>query len=515
MRILYVDIDTLRADHTGPYGYQRRLTPNLDELTKSSVVFERVYASDSPCAPSRAAWSSGQFGITSGAIGNFGPAADIHFFERGRFGPLLGGHLYRNGIYTASISCFPERHMAYWFIGNFREWMKPSLSNGDDEDAKDVTAAALGWLDRHGREESWFLQVHYWDPHLPYLELREFYRRAELAGDPPDWPDQQTIKNHARVYGPHSALDLYEGDGSWAVPPPPAPNPELMPDAIRTRDDFVSFVTGYDGAVAYVDHHLGMLLEKLAQLGIAEETAIIFTSDHGECLGEHGIYGDHPLASESSHHVPLVIRWPGLTEKLPESARRVSAFLYGLDLGPTLCELLGIEIPEGWEGVSFAKALAGQPIESRPWLVLSHGSYSYQRALITEGELFISTLHPGCFRLEQHQLYDTSRDPHLTENLALVKPERAAELYSLIESFRQEHLTMRGPNPDPMEAARYEGPADAFYVPAYLKRLRSTGREDLADDLKARLSAPWVSAKRWPASFGSSLSGTVSEGRGK
>jgi len=138
MRILYVDVDTLRADHTTPYGYPRTITPNLEELARQSVVFDRCYSSDSPCAPSRAALTSGQFGITTGAIGNFGPATDIRMFERTCYAPYFGGHLYRNGIYTASISCFPERHMAYWFVGNFREWIKPSLSNGDDEDAATV-----------------------------------------------------------------------------------------------------------------------------------------------------------------------------------------------------------------------------------------------------------------------------------------------------------------------------------------------------------------------------------------
>jgi len=180
-----------------------------------------------------------------------------------------------------------------------------------------------------------------------------------------------------------------------------------------------------------------------------------------------------------------------------------------------LCELLGIETPDGWEGVCFAQALSGQRVEGRPWLVLSHGSYSYQRALLREGELFISTLHPGCFRLEQNQLYDTSKDPHLTDNLASEQPERAAELYSMIESWRQEHLTMRALDPDPMEAARYEGPADAFYVPAYLKRLRQTGREELAEDLRARLSQPWVTSKRWPTSFEVPANGTSQRSRGQ
>ncbi len=271
MRILYCDVDTLRADHTSPYGYRRAITPNLEQVAREGVVLDRCYASDSPCAPSRAALTSGQFGITTGAIANFGPAAEIRLFERTRYGPFFGGHLYRNGIYTSSISCFPERHLAYWFLGNFREWSKPSLSNGDDEDAATVTDAAIEWLRRRGRSDNWFLQVHFWDPHIPYFEPASWRDRAAGAGDPPGWPDEDAIAGHAESYGPHTALDLYEGDGSWSVPAPESPNPETMPDSIRNRSDYVKLVNGYDGAIAYWDHHLGRLLNELSALGIDDE----------------------------------------------------------------------------------------------------------------------------------------------------------------------------------------------------------------------------------------------------
>ncbi len=497
MRVLYVDIDTLRADHTGPYGYRRRITPNLDRLADNGVVFERCYCSDSPCAPSRAAWTSGQFGITTGAIANFGPAAEIHMFERTRFAPFFGGHLYRHGVYTASISCFPERHLAYWFVGNFREWVKPSLSNGDDEDGATVTAAAVDWLRRRGRHDDWFLQVHYWDPHIPYLEPDRWVRFAADSGPPPAWPDEDAIAAHAEYYGPHTALDLYEGDGSWSVPPPGSPNPATMPDAITGRRDLVMLVDGYDGAIAYVDHQLGQLLGTLDDLGILEETAVIVTSDHGECLGENGCYGDHPLANEPSHHVPLVICWPGLTDRLSPPARRVGGLVYHLDLCPTVCDALGIETPPGWEGSSFVDALRGQPFAGRPYLVLSHGAYTYQRALRTPEHLYVRTLHPGMWRLEHEQLYAIETDPHMTRDLIHDDAPTAARLAQQLEEWRCTHATMRGEAADPMEARRYESPAEAFSVPRYLERLRATGRGHLADDLTRRLAEPWVTSQQW------------------
>ena len=515
-------MDTLRADHTGPYGYPRAITPHLDALARESVVLDRCYASDTPCAPSRAGYTSGQCGITTGAIGNFGPAAEIRMFDRTRYAPFFGGHLYRNGIYTASISCFPERHMAYWFLGNFREWLKPSLSNGDDEDAATVTAAARRWLQRSGRDDDWFLQVHFWDPHIPYVEPGEWARRASESGPPPPWPDEAAIAAHAEIYGPHTALDLYEGDGTWSVPPPASPNPETMPDAIRSRGDFERFVDGYDGAVAYWDHHLGILMQELADLGIAEETAVIVASDHGECLGENGCYGDHPMANEASHHVPMVIRWPGVTTSLPEDRRHVPGLVYQLDLCPTVCELLGIEVPAGWEGESFAPAVRGAPFAGRERLVLSHGAYTYQRAVRTTEHLYVRTLHPGCWRLEREQLYEIERDPQMAVNLLAAPagtpgapgasgalrapgaqrvtpdPEAvAAALAGVLEGWREEHLTLRDPFPDPMEARRYESPPEAFHVPSYEMRLTRTGRRHLAEDLDRRLHSDWVSRARW------------------
>jgi arylsulfatase A-like enzyme len=335
MRIIYCDVDTLRPDHLEPYGYGRRITPNLRELAERGVVFDHYYASDSPCAPARAAWTTQQFGLVTGAIGNAGEAAQLRT-TRGRapfvdnpypYAPFLGEYLSRK-LWTTSISCFPPRHEAYWWVGNFREWIRPSLSLGDDEDAATVNRVAFEWLCRHADQDDWFLHLHYWDSHTPYTVGREWVERAEAAGPPPDWPDEAAVAAHQTVYGPHTAQDLYEDGGAWRVPPPRSPRPATMPDAIRTREDAVRLITGYDAAIMYWDYHFGQLLNLLSDLHRLEDTAVIVSADHGECLGEHGVYGDHPLATEAVHHIPLIIYWPGLTDRLPAAARRSGAWQY-------------------------------------------------------------------------------------------------------------------------------------------------------------------------------------------
>lgn len=494
MRVIYCDVDTLRPDHLEPYGYSRHITPNLKKLAEQGVVFDHYYCSDSPCAPSRAALTTQQFGIANGVIGNAGEAVQLRT-TRGMapwvdnvypWAPLLGEHLYYNGFYTASISCFPPRHQAYWWVGSFREWIKPTLSRGDDEDAQNVNAVALDWIRRHAQDDNWFLHIHYWDPHIPYCESREWFERAAASGPAPDWPDQAAIDAHQEIYGPHTAQDLYEDDGSWGVPAPLSPKPDTMPDAIRKREDFEKLITGYDGAILYWDHYFGQLMNLLTDLKILDDTAIIVSSDHGEAFGENGVYADHPLANEPIHHVPLIVYWPGITDRLGLKARHSSAWQYNIDLGPTLCDLLGLPVPVQWHGQSFAASVRGISETGRPYLVLSHGSYSYQRAVRTPQHLYIRTLHPGCFRVDWEQLYDLQADPHMTTNIA----DRDESVVSQSRAFLDDwwHAYAGAPLAlgDPMQIRRYEGPAEAFSVQHYAQRLRLTGREHLARELEQR-----------------------------
>lgn len=484
MRIIYIDVDSLRPDHTEPYGYGRKITPNLAEFAREAVVFDRYYCSDSPCMPSRAGLSSGQFGITNGVVGHFGrasqfrfPEENVHPAER----PLLGGHLYRHGHFTASVSCFAERHLTYWFLGNFRESHKPTLSNGNDEDASDVNEAAISWLGRHAQLDDWFLHLNYWDPHTDYVEPRAWMERAAEAGPPPEWPDEDAIAAQREAYGPRGALDLHGVAGERS------PFPETMPDTIESRADFEKLANGYDGAIFYWDHHFGRLLDALDDLGILEETAIIVSADHGECMGENGAYAEHPFANEPTHRVPLIVRWPGLTENLDARKRRCDAMLYNLDLGPTLCELLDLPLPEGWHGESFAAAVRGEPLGGREHLILGHGAHTYQRAVRSRDHLYVRTLHPGCFRAEREQLFNVTEDPFLTRDVITEAPAVSNRAKAVLDDWWHERAGVPGAPPDPMQTTLEEGPTFQFRPARYIEHLRQTGRSHLASDLEERL----------------------------
>jgi arylsulfatase A-like enzyme len=127
MRILFLDIDTLRPDHMGCYGYNRNTTPNIDQNCAEGVRFTQHYCADAPCLPSRAGLITGMFGIRSGAVGHGGTAADkkITGIERGFRDPVDTGNfinIFRKaGMKTASISTFAERHSSWWFNAGFNE----------------------------------------------------------------------------------------------------------------------------------------------------------------------------------------------------------------------------------------------------------------------------------------------------------------------------------------------------------------------------------------------------------
>src|SRR5262245_59847267 len=168
MRVLFVDIDSLRPDHLGCYGYHRATSPTIDRLAAEAVRFARCYASDVPCLPSRSAWVSGRFGTRNGVVGHGGSAAEPlpDGSERG-FSSRLGRHglfplLRKAGLYTATISSFAERHSAFHFLAGFQS--AQTVGKRGLENADEVVELALDWLDRHGARDNWLLHVQLWDP---------------------------------------------------------------------------------------------------------------------------------------------------------------------------------------------------------------------------------------------------------------------------------------------------------------------------------------------------------------
>lgn len=455
MRVVFFDIDCLRPDHLGCYGYPRPTSPAIDAVAAEGTRFDRYYCSSSPCLPSRAAWASGQFGIHSGAISNNGVGSGFRLEQSfARQGGLHEGdiihvpelmprHLRVHGFDTITVSNFADRHHADWFLYGWTEAHSVNLKGGRER-APDVTAKAVRWLRNNRDRDDYFLHINFWDAHRCYRMDPAWAERFKDSPVPQDWPDAAAIRKHGQMTGLFTAHGQFPDDES------PFP---LMPGAIRSRDDVEHLITGYDTAIAYVDHHVQIVLDELAEQGLLDDTAVVISADHGDAFGEHGVYSDHVCADECVHRIPLIIRWPG-TSGGNESA--CDEMLYNIDFYATLCNLLGIPMPEQIDGESFAACLHGGPGPGRDHLVWDTGNYAVQRAVRTRTHLFIKTYDTGGCAFEPVELYDMTVDPCQTRNLADALPDVVRDGEKAMAEWLRQQQAKPTAGHDPIDAVLAE-----------------------------------------------------------
>jgi arylsulfatase A-like enzyme len=441
MKIIYFDIDCLRPDHLGCYGYNRPASPNIDAIAGQGPVFTRYYCGSSPCLPSRTGWVSGRYGIQNGVCSNTGAGADFHIRLRDYGGPeddneLFLRNLRRHGFDTISISNFADRHNAYYFMCGWSEFYTPNLKGGS-ETAPEINDVVFRWLNNNKNRDNYLLHINYWDTHRTYRMDASWAQRFDDYPVSLPWPDEDAIAAHQDIKGPFTATGQFRDNDN-----PPA----LMPRSIKGRKDFEKMVTAYDTSIAYVDYHIGLILDFLNENGGLEDTAVIITSDHGDALGEHGIYTDHVCADECIHHIPLVIKWP---DKAKENQIN-DALLYNIDVPPTICDLMNFSIPSDWDGKSFKNCLAGKSSKGRDYLVWDHALYTVQRAVRTGDYLLIHTYDDFGYGMKPVELFDMKKDPYETENISDKYPKLVMELDTIMESWKQEQK-LKGYVSDPLQ----------------------------------------------------------------
>lgn len=482
MRLLYIDIDTLRPDHLGCYGYPRATSPNIDALAREAIVFDNVHASDVPCLPSRTALLTGRFGIHNGVVNHGGTDADptIDGADRGFWSRLqmesFPSRLKRAGLRTVSVSSFAQRHSAFhWYAGLDEAY---DVGKYGMEIADDVHAIAFDWLTRRGREDGWYLHLHVWDPHTPY---RAPARWGEPFADTPfpAWLTDDVRTAHWRGCGPHSAQEAngYAPKAEVAARFPR--QPQQIPDMAAVRRMF----DGYDTGVRVADDFVGRILNQLADLGVLDETIVMISSDHGETLGELNVYGDHQTADQFTTRVPLILRWPGLG-----AGTRRQAFHYQIDVTATLLELLDQRVPSRWDGVSFASTLRAGEDAGREFLVVSQAAWACQRGVRFDDWMYIATRHDAYHLYPREMLFDLGSDPHQQRDLCASCPDVLARGRALLATWLDAQLAENGRDPHD-NVMREGGP---FHVrgqlPGYAARLRETGRSALADALTTRVA---------------------------
>lgn len=477
MRIVYIDIDSLRPDHMGCYGYTRPTTPNIDKIAAQGVRFERAYCEASPCVPSRASFISGKFAINHCALTHFGPGGQFYHPGEERWStryPFFTRYLRQAGYKTVTISSFGDRHQAWWFFAGWNEIHSHTLKCGN-EDANEVNEHVIPWIMEHGADENYLLHVQYWDPHGFYTAPDEFSEQFENQ-PAPEFPSEERIAEQQKMFHPRSARTFH-----WAI----TPNiPRKMPHQIANRADFEKLINGYDAGISFMDKHVGQILDAYRKLGIEDEICFIISADHGESFGEQGIYMEHGMATESVHHIPLIVRAPGITK--PGGV--VDRFVYNVDVVATITDLVGLPIPIGWDGQSLGRLLSQPEAEwERDYLVLEHGLYACQRAVRDAKWYYIRTYDPGLYEFDAVVLYDMEADPNQLMNVASEHPDVVAKMDHRIADWVQSNRALHGEMMDPMEQVIATGPYRYISREAWITRLRELGLTEEANILEARV----------------------------
>ncbi len=483
MRLLYIDIDSLRLDHLGCYGYHRPTSPNIDRIAREAVRFTNVYVSDVPCLPSRTALWSGRTGFHTGVVNHGGVAAQP-FMQGPDVGDLTNvftrtgwmAALSDLGMQTATISPFAQRHAAWHWYAGYNEMH--NTGKYGDELAHEVGAVALDWLDRNGTHDSWFLHVNLWDPHTPYRTPASF--GEPFANEPlPEWFTEAMWQRAWNGFGPHSPQ---EPNWLWGNVSARFPR---QPDLIDSMDAVRQWVDGYDTGILYADKWVGNLISKLQALGIYDDTIVVVSADHGENIGELNVWGDHQTADHLTANIPLISRYPAVSM----SGRVDTALHYHFDWAATMIELLGGTVPSNWDGRSFADAYRSGTSAGRDFLVTSQGAWACQRGVRfvqdAHNYLFLRTYHDGFKELEPLMLFDLDNDYHLQHDSATQNPAVVAWAQHLLESWYTGQMMTSDYDVDPlMTVLREGGPFyTRGYLPRYLERLRATGRAHHAECL--------------------------------
>ncbi|MFC7249195.1 sulfatase [Halomicroarcula sp. GCM10025324] len=447
MRTLYIDIDSLRADHVGAYGYDAETTPNLDSFAQDAVAFDRAYVANSPCLPSRAALLTGRYGLRNG-IETHGPQSQLlnHPANEVEWAGTWSDHVpgrewwslprlfYEERVPTVAVTSFP-RHPAPWFNDTWHEIYQIQEPVGNRESfqtprAESVVDTAIDALSEY--DDDLFMYVQLWDPHGPYRRSDD--EVAEFADGPaPPYPTVEQIANHQTWDAWRSATHM----------------------EIENRADLRRMIANYDAEIHYADRHLGRLFERLKQRGLYEETLIIVTGDHGEEFGEHGLYREHWSTHDGTQRVPLLVKPPA--DAAAETGHR-SQLVTNVDMAPTVAEFAGLEAPARWQGRSLCPVIESGDVDWRDAVFVDHGLYTAQRALRTDQWKLIRTYHAGMWddAIPELQLYDMETDPWEQTNLAEENPEVVSRLESRLATLVE---SRQGPYRDALREVAERGPA--------------------------------------------------------
>ncbi|MFR9708118.1 sulfatase [Paenibacillus sp. MB22_1] len=493
--ILFIHTDQQRADSLGCYGNTVIRTPNLDQLAASGTLFENAHCTHPLCMPSRATLLTGRYMHAHRLYRNGIPLSKqeqtiAHLLSKSgyataligkaHFTPYKGDPKVNPESVQINNGVAPEECWAYWqrFEGPYYgfDHVQMSMGHGDygmmgghyglwvHEQHPDKVP--LFDQDIHGEPSdgvyrSWKsavpLEIHSstWTTNkaIEFIKQnkdRPFY--AWIGYQEPHEPFNPP-RPYCDMYDPQEILLPVGRDGEWGSEPPEHVQYYLNRGKWKDiREEKVrEIIAHYYGCVSMIDDCIGRLMKTLEEEGLADNTIIVFTSDHGEWLGDHGLWLKGAVHARGLTRIPLMIKWPGTTV----SGRRVSNVASLIDVMPTLLDAAGAEIPYGVQGTSLRSVLAGEQDKVRDYALIEHRHEPYhlniqlekEELVINKGreEWHMKTIVTDRYRLsyipsaQYGELYDHQTDPDELNNLWDKFPELRVQLQlqlldSLIET---------------------------------------------------------------------------------
>lgn len=319
--VLVYLIDTLRADKLQPYNAETRVrTPGLTRFLQGTTTLTRAHTQENWTKPSVATLLSSLMPWEHTAVRGESVVPDSV--------RLLPEHLKEHGFYTGSFIANGYVSDRFGF-GQGWDTYRNYIREGRRTPAQYVAADVLQWLDDRPEEEPFFLYVHTIDPHVPYRppdEFLEMYQQERYRG-PVSFRRDATLLENIKL----GRLRLRAADKAHL-------------EAL------------YDGEISYHDIHFAAILDGLERRGLADDTMVVVTSDHGEEFWDHGSVGHGHNVYEELLHVPMFVRLPGVTDQLQALEAPVGL----VDVMPTILEALGQELPDDLSGRSFLPLLLGK-----------------------------------------------------------------------------------------------------------------------------------------------------------
>ncbi|MCH9650060.1 MAG: sulfatase [Deltaproteobacteria bacterium] len=392
--VVILDIDTLRADHLGCYGYRRPTSPRIDALANESFLFQWAFSQAHSTGPSQGSIFTGLYPTTHSLVYNGARLPDSV--------TTLAEHFSDAGFKTAAFVDGGFMDPIFGLDQGFQHYETHDWKGLDT-----IGPRVIDWL-RRNAEENFLLLVHTYDVHADYTPPEPF-RSLFTEGITPTPGFEPTVKQLEVIRKSQArdqALQLPAADLAFAE-------------------------ARYDGGIRFVDYWVGRILDELQALGLDRRATIILLSDHGEAFQEHGTV-EHDRLYAPVTHIPLLIRPPGGTQ-----GKVVESVVQAMDIMPTLLEGAGLQVPTNLQGRSLLPFLRGEPPREMP--AFSESPYFGHRRAIAWGDHHLI----GALESDHIELFNFRLDPLELEELSAENPQVVSELYDVAKRW-QDSLNLRG-----------------------------------------------------------------------